>query len=350
MEEHGFEAPRASLLEKEGRLADAAESRLAEGDVFEAIRLFIRDQQPGRSISRAVECLLQYLWRHISYGVVGSGVEGIFREPSTAQSVLDLIEKLGQVCTDGDDCDEVCQTTRALLHSLIDASKMAMFSAILRHQHLPLVEIGMRLSRSQNPRPRHAAVVLCLDIFFSEPFDLQSESPSHTAAVFEKFLLYARSLQRLSCLRDPCSALEMGKLFAFGASKDERISLSSTSYLVSQCRNDLLSSASDSSDTWSIPRWELETVIKDVLRKRLSEKVGEENEMCHHLQGLRPCLLSTIYHRCPKQRCSDYHVDVMGDVTKTYNTFVRIHMLQIMIFHTLYATDLPFEQLESQQR
>ena len=108
MEEHGFEAPRASLLEKEGRLSDAAESRLAEGNVFEAIRLFLRDQQRSGSVSRAVECLLQYLWRHISYGVAGSGVAGIFRESTTAESVFDFIEKLGKLCTNDDDRDEVC--------------------------------------------------------------------------------------------------------------------------------------------------------------------------------------------------------------------------------------------------
>ena len=62
MEEYGFDAPRATLLENEGRLVDAAESRLSEGNVLEAIQLFIRDQEnPAESIARAVKHFLNYL-------------------------------------------------------------------------------------------------------------------------------------------------------------------------------------------------------------------------------------------------------------------------------------------------
>ena len=107
MEEYGFDSSRASLAEKEGNLAEAARSRLAEGDVFAAIQLYIRDHQHPESISKAVECLLEYLWRRMSYGISRQGADVITKDEATCKTVLELIDKLRDLCTSRDDCDEV---------------------------------------------------------------------------------------------------------------------------------------------------------------------------------------------------------------------------------------------------
>ena len=227
---------------------------------------------------------------------------------------------------------------------------MLMFRAIL-HQDLPqLSNIGTSFARRDGSRPRLAATLLCLDLVFADPLKLHSSSPSEIADCFERFLVYARALQRLSCLPDPCSNSEVGKLFAFDASREEHLSVSMTSYIISEHATSLSPSTSNFPDVWDTPRWELEKLIKGILQNRLLKKVSEENEICHTLHNIQPCLLSAVYNRCPKRWCPDYHVDVMGDVSVTYNTLIRINMLQIMIYHTLYATELPFEKLEGQQR
>ena len=225
-----------------------------------------------------------------------------------------------------------------------------MFEAILHDDREQLTQLGVNFARrDQQDRPRLAATLLCLNVVFAEPLDLRGSSPSEIATCFERFLLYARTLQRLSCLPNAASNDEMGKLFAFVASDNEHISLSKTSHLVFHYGSDLPISAVNN-DAYDIPRWDLEKTIKVVLKSRLSKKVNAQNDMCHGLRVLQPCLLSAVYNRCPRQWCDQYHMDVMGDVTATYNTFVRIHMLQIMIFHTLYATETSFEELEFQQR
>ena len=108
MEEYGFEAPRASLLETEGRLSDAAESKLAEGDVFGAIQLFIRGRERPESVTRAVQCLLQYLWRRMCYGTVLQGVKEILDDQATLRTIFDFAGQLRDLSDCTDDRDEVC--------------------------------------------------------------------------------------------------------------------------------------------------------------------------------------------------------------------------------------------------
>ena len=108
MEEYGFEAPRASLLETEGRLSDAAESKLSEGDVFGAIQLFIRDRERPESITRAVQCLLQYLWRRMCYGTVLHGAKEVLSDHAISRTIFDFIDQLRELIDCTDDQNEVC--------------------------------------------------------------------------------------------------------------------------------------------------------------------------------------------------------------------------------------------------
>ena len=70
MEDYGFQVARADLLEKAGRLADAAELRLSEGQVTKAIELFVKDAQNETSRRRAEECLLGSFWQHLSFDII----------------------------------------------------------------------------------------------------------------------------------------------------------------------------------------------------------------------------------------------------------------------------------------
>ena len=82
MEDYGFQVARADLLEKAGRLHDAAELHLSEGRAIKAIELFAKDAQSEVSRRRAEECLLNGLWRHLSLGVV------IKPEANLSQSII----------------------------------------------------------------------------------------------------------------------------------------------------------------------------------------------------------------------------------------------------------------------
>ena len=69
MEDYGFQVARADLLEKAGRLFDAAELHLSEGHLVKAIQLFVKDGENAASRQRAEQCLLDALWQHLSFGV-----------------------------------------------------------------------------------------------------------------------------------------------------------------------------------------------------------------------------------------------------------------------------------------
>lgn len=61
----GLNAPRATLLENDGRFSEAADCHLAEGDRLKAIQSFIRDGTEASTV-KAVECILEGLWSHLS--------------------------------------------------------------------------------------------------------------------------------------------------------------------------------------------------------------------------------------------------------------------------------------------
>lgn len=69
MDDYGLDIARATLLEELGRFAEAAELHLAEGRTLEAIRAFLKDSQHPESVRRASQCLLDGLWRSLSFGL-----------------------------------------------------------------------------------------------------------------------------------------------------------------------------------------------------------------------------------------------------------------------------------------
>ena len=89
-------------------LPPPAESKLSEGDVFGAIQLFIRDRERSESITRAFQCLLQYLWRRMCYGTVLQGVKEILDDQATLRTIFDFAGQLRELSDCTDDRDEVC--------------------------------------------------------------------------------------------------------------------------------------------------------------------------------------------------------------------------------------------------
>lgn len=69
MDDFGFSVARVELLERYGRLCEAAEIHLAEGRTLDAIRMLIRDKANTESRSLLEQTLLKSIWQHISFGV-----------------------------------------------------------------------------------------------------------------------------------------------------------------------------------------------------------------------------------------------------------------------------------------
>ncbi|KAI0369977.1 hypothetical protein BV20DRAFT_330785 [Pilatotrama ljubarskyi] len=336
MADYHLESPRASLLESLRRFSDAAECHLAEGATLEAIRLFMLDGHcDPASFTRAAQTIVDELWRGglspITELVRSRDFSEDVRSGAFNSQLLQLVNKF-----------------RGLPVKECVRDEMAMFEAISRHDLVHLRELSDKFSSAKNL----AAHFLCLHSIFSEPLQLESSDLSETVNRLTTFLSYARTLQRFSCHPDPCSSPAIQRLFSFSVSDDEHYLLHYRSSLcsrINQPRPD--SGARGEGQDIPILRQELEHLVKTVLREHLLEKVCKENEVCHtQLRSIRPCLLHATSGRCPLRDCPQYHAAPGSDGTATYNILVQIHILQIMIYHTLYAADIPSRTLFEQQR
>ncbi|KAI0641195.1 hypothetical protein C8Q79DRAFT_920041 [Trametes meyenii] len=327
---YGLETPRASLLEQLGRFTEAAESQLGEGNILEAVRLFLMDRENADSPSRAGRAVLDALWPRLAFL---SGYEHITSTVSNDAHLRELLAVIKEF------------SGLSIEDALRD--EMSMFQAIAYLDFNHLIQLSRNFGRASNL----PAQLVCLDYVFSVPLALESKPPKEIVACFSKFLDYAGLLQRFACNSDPSNNAALQRLFGFASSDDEdRYLLRPTSIIVSQRRQQDTGAAKKDERGILISRWDLEKAVKTVLRGRLSTRVMAQNEMCHHLRSIRPCLLFATSGRCPRYDCQQYHIEDGSDRSTVYNTFVRIHILQIMIYHTLYATGIPSRELFFQQR
>ena len=85
MEEYGFDMARAELLEKAGKVVDAAELHLLEGRTIKAINLLLQDRVDERALPRAIKYLLDALWECLPFGAKPSAVR------DSPDSILDSL-------------------------------------------------------------------------------------------------------------------------------------------------------------------------------------------------------------------------------------------------------------------
>ena len=230
---------------------------------------------------------------------------------------------------------------------------MAMFRALSQNDIPVLANLGELFHRQENL----SAALLCLDRVFAHISSLESASLSEIVAYFQRFLIYARILQRLSCDPDPCGNQHIRRLFAFrtaNGDSEELFVLPKGCYLYGRVHPGTpaeVEGVADKRIHHDIRRWDLERLIKEELRERLKKKVWDQNEISHNLLRLRPCLLFAASGFCPRRECPQLHIhESPADAGTIYSHLVHVHVLQIMIFHTLYATDITYYELVRQQR
>ncbi|RPD59343.1 hypothetical protein L226DRAFT_495257 [Lentinus tigrinus ALCF2SS1-7] len=324
MDDYASVADCAKFHKDEGNHAKAAEYHIKERQWCDAARLLLRDRQSAE----AARCILEGLWEHLSLCTP----EENWSDP-TIMDLLGFAEVL--------DRQRIPAAAR---------NELAMFKAIFEDDIAGLNRLGDLFIRQE----QFAAAVLCLDQVYSHPYTLQYSSLAEIASCFRTFLNLARTLQRLSCDPDPCNNRVVQKLLAFSASNDSSqemfIVFAPSSHLYAVCNLKNAPGMQRSGRHLLVPRWELEPLVKETLRERLKGHVHEQKEAAHDLgPRLEPCVIFAFRRDCPKRDCRQIHVTEQN-VNSTYNTLVRIRVIQIMIYHTLYASDIPFDELHKQQR
>ncbi|KAI0820632.1 hypothetical protein BC628DRAFT_1543902 [Trametes gibbosa] len=333
MVEYGLNTPRAALLERQGRYSEAAESQLSDGNIYKAIQLFLRDSHNSASALRAAQTVLDVLWATFTL------VEESTQPPNAAtlncrlppDRFLQLIEVLhGLLTSDTMTCKE-----------------MEMFQAIHRRD----MNYLLQLRHSFLDAEYEAMLFVILDsIFFDPPPDLGSLSFVEIASCFKVFLQYARILQRFTCHPHPCNLPALQRLFTFTVYDEDHYILHEGSCLRTEIKYVRTDQARNGWKGLVILRRDLEHRIKSTLRERLLGRVMRQNEVCHNLLSIRTCFLFAASRRCHCYQCPQYHADPREDGATTYNLLVRIHLLQILIYHTLYAAKIPSRDLFMQQR
>jgi hypothetical protein len=108
LEEYDLDVSRAAVLKELGRYKEAGDIHLSKGRTLEAIQLFLLDGDDQDTVRRGHACILQGLWRHLSFSVkVQDGGE-------EAIQFLELASKVELTSTDTVVTDEVSHVCNRL--------------------------------------------------------------------------------------------------------------------------------------------------------------------------------------------------------------------------------------------
>ncbi|PCH33046.1 hypothetical protein WOLCODRAFT_62498 [Wolfiporia cocos MD-104 SS10] len=322
MDDFGLDIARVTLLEELGRFAEAAQLRLQEGRILEAIRLFMKDSTSADSVHRASLCLLDGLWRGLPLGVSPNS------ELATSNVRLqELIPLANQVHISDEDArirDEIL-----------------MFRAIISNESPALLSLA---DQFLNEHHNEAAALRCLDHVFASTPKLQVAAPLDVASDLQKFYLYTRLMQKLAYSPRPCRNEDIQRLFTFEPATEDSFLIPEHTFLHRRC-NDRLTPMLRSTDQGIIVlEGELDKLVKDVLKERLYTRVTIENDICSKARALQLCLSFFASGRCALQDCWRMHVDAGSYSIDDYNLRIRIVLQQILIYHSVYAVEHPQEQ------
>ncbi len=333
MDDYGFDTARATLLEGIGRIAEAAELHLAEGRTIIAIRLFIQDSQNAASKQRAEECLLEGLWKHLSFSLVPR--PGLDISDSPLGELLTLSNQMrdagGSLSMKAQ--DEVSQKYSEVASFSLKELQVLMFQNIASGQLLRLQGLGEKFHNSHQDS---AATVLCLDHAFSKPLKTHIMSHFELASFLQTFALYTGELKKIVLDADPSHSTSLQRLFGFEILEDSKdnVAIGSGTFLhdfVSQRRR----MAPDLNGRYILGNREFITLFKEALRSRLKDRVNGENLACREAPALFPCLSFTVFGGCNSPTCNGAHLDSYSLDSEWYHTRIQILLQQMLIYQTI---------------
>lgn len=212
-----------------------------------------------------------------------------------------------------------------------------MFRAILSADLSELELIGHRLANAD----KRAAALLCLDFVFFNPPAIQVMKAHEVAAILVSFNVYASLLNDLATLDDPCGKPAIQKLFGFQPSTENAVLLHSDRYLHLWLMRTRAQPESATDEAVLVDHLELTQALRTSLRSRLRESVLKENEVARRARAFVPCLGLAVHGVCPQAECYRDHVKASDMTPELYNTRIRLPLLQIRIYQTLHAIDIP---------
>ncbi|PSS06635.1 hypothetical protein PHLCEN_2v3591 [Hermanssonia centrifuga] len=316
MDNYDFNVARVNLLESTGRIAEAAELHLNEGRTVEAIRLFIQDSADPDSQRRAEECLLQGLWKQLSFGVHIKPDADISNTP------------LGELMELSSDMQN---NSRFLAPQAQD--EISMFQAIATRQLLRLRELAEKF---HNVYKDPAATLLCLDHAFDSAPKMNALTHTELTSFLRMFLIYTTELQRILSDIDPSHNPLLQRLFGYHplAQSENTIAIQSGTFL-SSFISENIRKASDHMDPLTLSIWEFTSLFKNAISNRLKERVKTENTACSQAHSLSPCPAFAIFGSCNSNTCYRIHLNGRDLDSDWHHTRIRIIFQQILIYQAV---------------
>ncbi|KAK0245294.1 hypothetical protein EDD85DRAFT_13428 [Armillaria nabsnona] len=313
LEERALDNARAVLLETMGRFSEAAELHYSMGRREAAIELFLRETDNKDALPRAEECILEELWRRISFGVDS---HAICSDPV----VLRLMRFASRL-------DTTFMGQRK-------AAELSMFTAILQDQASRLRELALEFYKMGHS----SAALLCLDQHFSRAFRIQNMDLVDAVEELSLFHIYVNLLSTTAYRIDPCQDMSTATLFSFQRTAENGFLVPRNTWLHTTAlqvqRFQPKSEASDSGFTLSAP--ELRGIFQRFLRLRLQQRIYTQNDECARgTEAFRPCQVFAVLGFCRRPDCPGAHVSASVVDAEYYNMRVRLHLQQILILQSL---------------
>ncbi|KAJ3877376.1 hypothetical protein F5051DRAFT_453113 [Lentinula edodes] len=208
LEDRDMDIARAVLLVAHGRTREAAELHLAEGRTLEAIDYFLQDTDTDHenSARRATECILDGLWRKLTFCVPPDQMT----EDFDFVKLFQLTKKINQSSLTPNSRDE-----------------LAMFQAIVDKDQHTLRKLGIIFLKANSL----SSALLCLDHYYNPPLPFDNLTVYEMADELDLFRRYAQLLLDLLTNPRPADQLGLCKLFGVLKLSDSHILLSSGSFL-----------------------------------------------------------------------------------------------------------------------
>jgi hypothetical protein len=189
-------------------------------------------------------------------------------------------------------------------------------------------------------RQEQHQALLCFDHYFINFPSTVEATNTAIAVILNDFWNYCRLFRELVQSLDVADEA-IQKLFNFQPASIEnayRLKNSTWVYRVVMEANPRILESDE--EFMVIPGDELQLHIKARLWDRLAKRLVDENERCHQriaVAAFCPCLPFVVNNWCGRTLCPRQHIDYQDLSPAWFNTQVRIHFLQILIYQVYHC-------------
>ncbi|KAI0089819.1 hypothetical protein BDY19DRAFT_1047690 [Irpex rosettiformis] len=325
MDDFGFTLTKIALLEREGRLREAAEIHLAERRTLDAIRLLMHDLSSKESRACLEDSLLKGIRQQLSFGIPLAGGPVRFR-------LKELLALAWEAASHGS-------------FSARTLDEFALSQTVMDNDTVKLRELADKFALSyKDPK----GMVMCLDYVFQTCMELKGASADAVTPILESFSAYAHELREILGERNPLECTTLRRLFGFYPAPEikHRVVIPIGTLLhgfIADPENRWARPVSASDGGFTVFSWRLSKIFSAAVRRYFLLKIQEENSACLEATAFRLCPILMILRpgELPNSkhldRCSCSHNPQDMTVEALHQRF-RMLLQQIQIYQ--YASVL----------